>query len=201
MKSKVVWLVVTIIVAPLFPVSAAYAGFLDDLMYNSGSTQTNRSSATNSVQPQYPPAIRHEAPAYTSRPIPPQQPVVGRQLVAPQVAYQQPLAQNQPSVQQQARSYQAVSKRKPVKNASANAVRRSVKAQAPAQRQQIVRSYQPSYPTQSRTVFPQTYNRAQTSGYYANPYQARYATTPNYYQGYSYNPWGSSPQTCAPGRA
>jgi len=199
-KSKVVWLVVALVAAPLFPVSAAYAGFLDELIYNSGSTQTYSYNVTNSAQPQYPAAIRHQGPAYTSRPMSPQQPVVGRQLVAPRVAYQQPLAQNRPNAQQ-APSSQAVSKKKPIKNAAANTVRRSVKAQAPVQRQQMVRSYQPSYPPQARPVFPQTYNQPQPTGYYANPYQPRYATTPNYYQGYSYNSWGSSGQACPPGRA
>jgi hypothetical protein len=181
LKSKVVWLVAALLAAPLFQFSAAYAGFLDELKYNSGSTQTYGYSAN-----------RRQVPADAPRTVPPQQAVVGRQLVAPRVDYQQPMVQNRANAQQ-VQSYQVVSKNKPV--------RRSVKAQAPVQRRQVVRSHQPGYAAQPRTVFPQTYNQLQAPGYYANRYQPRYVTAPNYYQGYSYNSWGSSGQACAPGRS
>lgn len=200
MNSKVVPIVVAFILAYLLPIACEAAGFLDELRgYNSGYPQAN-ANVTNSGQPQYPAAARYGTPAHTARPIPQQQPIVGQLPVPPRVAYQQPPAQNRVNPPQ-APSSKAVSKKKPANNAAANVARRSVPALPPNQPQQVARSHQPGYPAQPRTLLPQGYGQTPPASYYANPYQTRYTTTPNYYQGYSYGAWGSSSQACAPGRA
>jgi hypothetical protein len=199
-KTKFIYFVAAFIIAPQLPVTNANAGFLDDLMGNN-SGYTQKHTVTNSGQPQNPGAVRYGAPAHSARPVPQQQPVIGQKPAAPKVAYQQPPMQNRTNTQPVASS-KAISKKKPVRKATVNAVRPPVQAQAPNQRQQVVRSYQQNYPAQPLTVPQQSYNRAPAATSYANPYQTRYLTTPNYYQGYSYNnSWGSSTQACLPGKA
>jgi hypothetical protein len=57
---------------------------------------------------------------------------------------------------------------------------------------------QPYYNTQSGPIMQGGYNQPAQPRYYANQYQ-RPIAAPNYYQGYSYNNWGSSPQGCVGG--
>jgi len=200
-KSKVLWFVVAFIIAPLLPVDSALAGLLDDLLgYDSGYAQTYNYSVTNSAQPQNPAGVRYETPGYTPRAVPPRSPVVNQQPVAPRVAYQPASAPTRVNAQERSGS-KAVLKKKPIQSAALNPGLPATRAQTSNPRKHPVPSYQANYPAQPRTGLQQPYRRVPTAGYYANPYQARYATTPNYYQGYSHNSWGSSAQACPPGRA
>jgi len=199
--SKVLWFVVAFIIAPLVPIEGAQAGFLDDLLgYDSGSTQTYTYSVTNSAQPQNPAGVRYEAPGYTPRADPPRQPVVNQRPVAPRVAYQLPPLPNRMYAQGGSRS-KAASKKKSIQSAAMNPGLSATRAQTSNPRQHVAPSYHASYPAQPRAGLQQPYSQAPAADYYANPYQTRYATTPNYYQGYSRNLWGSSAQACPPGRA
>jgi len=200
-KSKVLWFVVAFIIAPLVRIDSAQAGFLEDLLgYDSGYAQKYTYSVTNSAQPQNPAGVGYQAQGYTPRPITPQQPVVNPRPVAPRVAYQPPPAPTRVNAQERS-GPKAVSKKKPIQRAALNPGLPATRAQTSNPRKHFAPSYQANYPAQPRAGLQQPYSQAPAAGYYANPYQTTYATTPNYYQGYSRNSWGSSAQACPPGRA
>jgi hypothetical protein len=199
-KSKIQCLVAAFFITPLLSLSTAEASVVEDLMrYNSGSTQTYTYSVTDAGQPQYNGAPQYGgAAAYPATPVTQRRPMMAQQPPAPQA----PLPQAQPYSQPQ-RPHKAVAKKKPVRNATAANGIRSAKPQTAKQPQQRLAAtpHQQNYPVQHRPVPQQGYYQAPQTGYNTNPYQNQYRAAPNYYQGYSYNNWGSSPQACPPGRA
>jgi hypothetical protein len=199
-KPRILWLVAAFFMTSLFRLCTAEASVVDDIMgYNPGSTQTYTYSVTDAGQPQYNGAAQYRGPAtYPATPVTQRRPMIAQQPAAPQA----PLPQAQPYSQPQPQR-KAVAKKKPVRNpAAANGIR-SAKTQTAKQPQQRLAAtpYQQSYPAQHRPVPQQGYYQAPQTGYNTNPYQNQYRAAPNYYQGYSYNNWGSSPQACPPGRA
>jgi hypothetical protein len=195
-KTKFVWFLSAFVMVLLLPLCCAQASFLDDIMgNNSGHTQTYTYSVTHSGQPQNNGAVQYGGPGtYTAAPKAPLQPV-GKQVAAPQVAYQQPILHAQ-EIPQQRTSSKAVAKKK------ANGVR-SAKAQPAVRRQPAAtaNAYQQNYPAQRPGVTqPPSYGQTQQASYYTNPYQVQYTASPSYYQGY-YGNRNASPQACPPGRA
>jgi hypothetical protein len=199
-KTRMIGLVLAFVVASLLPPCDAKASFLDDLLgYNQEYFQNYTYSATTSGQPQNSgPAQYRAAGAYPTAPAPPQQPIVGPRPVVPRVAYQTPAQQGWKRPQARQVSA-AATKRRPIRTTRATAVRSS-KAYAARLRQQppAPSAYQPRYSRAPRPVAQPRYYQTAQRGYYANPYQSRsqYYATPNYYQGYYNNTWGSSGQAC-----
>ncbi len=203
MKTKMVWFVAAIVMAPLLPLCYGQAYQPSNASgYNPGNPQTYTYTVTSSDQPQYGGAAQYGgAGAYTSVPAARQNAPVAQRPIQPQVAYQQPIQQAQEN--QQLRPLpKAAAKKKPVRNVRAVNANRLIAAQPANQGQQVpaARQYQPNYAAQPRPAYQQGYYQQPQTGYHANPYQTRYTANPNYYQGY-YNSWGSSGQACAPGRA
>lgn len=196
MKTKYVCSCAAFVMATIPPLCSAQASFLDDIMgNNSGSIQSYTYTVTHSGQAQNNGAVQYTSPGARASALPPQRQPVAQQVVAPRVAYQQPMLQAQEIPQQRASS-KPVTKKKTV-NSVRSAKPQPVSGRRPGP---TARSYEPSYPAQQRPTTQLSYGRTPQSDYYANPYQAQYTASPNYYQGY-YNNWGSSAQACPPGRA
>lgn len=199
MITKILCFITASIMCLLFSESNVHASFLDYLMgYHPEINQDYTYNATNSGQPQYPGAVQYQPPAYTAVPSTPHQAVVGPQPVPARAAYQQPPTQNR-STPPGRPTVKAASTKKAVQSAAA---RRSLPSAGTQMSNQpkpgpAPRSYQQNFPAQPRPMVQQ----APAASYYGNPYQPRYSSAPNYYQGSSYNGWGSSGQACPPGRA
>jgi len=168
---------------------------------NRGAVQTYTYSVTDSREPHYSGVPQSPVPASPSgSTLRGQPPLRQQQPAAPRTAYQQPFPQAQPALQRPAPASTAKKKRVANTSNQRNVAAAQPQRTLPQDRGTAAYPYQQNYPPQARTVPRQAYNPNPQASSYTNPYQAHYATAPNYYQGYSYN-WGSSGQACPPGRA
>lgn len=201
MKIRTVCFVAGFVMTLLCYVSSTQASSLGDLLgFNPGPNRTYTSNVTNSGQSQYSGAVQYQAPAYPITPAKRKQSMDARKQGSPGPAYQRPIAQSQTNPRQ-VTSSRPPSKGKTGQKAGAKTSLQSITTLPPNQQSngRGALAYQPIYPSQPRYAAPQGYR--QSPGYYSNPYQSQYTPAGNYYQGYSYNTWGSSGQACPPGRA
>ena len=201
MKIRAVWFVAAFVMTLLCHVSSAQAASLSDLLgFKPASDRTSSYNVANSGQSQYKEAVQYQAPAYPITPAKRTQSVDARKQGSPGPAYQRPIAQTQSNTRQVSSSRPPSKGKASQKTAAKNSLQ-SMTTLPPNQQAngRGAFAYQPIYPSQPRYASPQGYRQSQT-GYYSNPYQSQYTPAGNYYQGYSYNTWGSSGQACPPGR-
>lgn len=192
MKSRTVWSGAALVIA-LSPLCIAHANSLEDLIaYNFGPPHSYTYTVT--VQDA-------GAAGQAARVTAPQAPVVSQQSVAPRPAYQQPI--QQPRTNPARRSLSNASPgTQTVRSAAVNGLPSlGARPANPGAQGPSVRPHQPNYPAQPYPAAQRGYGQVPQVGYYTSPYQTRYTAAPNYYQGYWYNAWDSSPQACPPGRA
>jgi hypothetical protein len=204
-KIRAVWFVAAFVMILLCHASSAQAASLSDLLgFKPASDRTYSYNVTNSGQSQYPQAVQYQAPAQPITPAKRTQSMGARKQVSQRRAYQRPIPQTQ-SNPRQATSSTARSKGKASHKGSAKPSLQSMMTLPPhlQANSRVAYSYQPVYPSQPSNASLQGYRQARAPVYYSNPYQPRYTPPRNYYQGYSYNTWGSgaSAKACAPGRA
>jgi len=203
LKTQVFRFVAAVIIALLCHVSSARASSLDDLLANPPRPkQTYTHGVTNSGQSLYTAPAQYRAAARRVGPADRADAAAAPRASSPGTLYQQPVAQTRANPQH-VNASKPSSRNKATQSTATKSGLASVTTY-PASQQPNARptySYQPTYPSQPRNVSGQRYSRQSPSGYYQNSYQNGYAPPRNYYQGYSYNTWGSSGQACAPGRA
>jgi hypothetical protein len=201
-KPKMVRFIAASVIA-LSPLCTAEASPVEDLMaYNSGQAQTYSYTVTSPGRPPYHVTVQHVgAAARAARPASPQAPVFLQQSVAPRPAYQ-PSAHHARTNPAWRPSSRASSRKQTNRIVATNGVP-SVKARSayPRSHAPAARPHRPKYHAQSYRVPQRHYTQVPQAGYYRSPYQAQYNAARNYFQGYWYNMWGSSPQACMPGRA
>ena len=194
---------VAFVMTLLCHVSSAQAASLGDLLgFKPGPDRTYTYNVTNSGQSQYKEAVQYQAPAHPITPAKRTQSVDARKQGSPGPAYQRPVPQTQSNPQQvsiiqatikeESRSESCRQEQAPIgDNATPeSAVERPRCICIPAN---LSISASQWVTARIRSIAG--------AAYYSNPYQSQYTPARNYYQGYSYNTWGSSGQACPPGRA
>ena len=204
MKTQAAWFVAAFVMVLLCHVPSAQANSLDDLLgFNPGPNRTYTYGVTNSGQSQNPRAVQYQPPTHPVGPAKRPQSMDAQQPGSPGTAYQQPIPQARPNLRQatpaKPSSKEKAGHRAAVKTSLPSAA--TVLANQPPNGR-VAHSYQPNHPSQPHNVSRQRYSQQRPpSVYYSNPYQTRHTPARNYYQGYSYNTWGSSAYACPPGRA
>ncbi len=183
-------------------VSAAQANSLSDLLgLKPGTGQTYTHNVAGSGQSQYSETVKPQAPAYPIAPGNRIQAMDVRQSAAPGSGYQQSIPQTRSNSRQVVSSRPLPKEKANSRVATKPTLRPGVTT--PTKKQpngRIARVQQPIYLSQPSNPSLQRY-RQPPPAYYTDPYLTQRTSAPNYYQGYSYNTWGPSTQSCAPGRA
>jgi len=202
-KIRAVWFVAAFVMTCLCYTSITQAASLSDLLgFKPNPNRTYTSNATNSGQSQYPRAVQYQTQAQPVTPAKPSQSMDARKQVAPRQAYQRPIPQTQSNPRQAVPPRQRSKAQGSHKTGAKPSLQSTMTLPPhPQSNGRVASSYQPIYPSQPGNASLQGYRQAQAPVYHSNPYQNQYTPARNYYQGYSYNTWGSSPQACPPGRA
>ena len=204
MKIRAVWFVAAFVMTLLCHVSSAHAASLSDLLgFKPASDRTSSYNVANSGQSQYKEAVQYQAPAYPITPAKRTQSVDAGKQGSPRPAYQRPIAQTQSNPRQVSSSRPRPKEKASHRGGAKTSLHSSVTLPPHLQASccGLLNAYQPIYPSQPGNASLQGYRQAQAPVYYSNPYQSQYRPAGNYYQGHSYNTWGSSGgQACPPGR-